>query len=144
MKNVIDVLLCPGQNVAHGIYSTAVDAQHALCRMCGEVHLNHRDARHWKNESSLTIVQHASDIFSCMSCLQVQQMEVQTAEQLLSSMVVLLPQLTSVDEHDKRMQGKLELTLQLVRVLGTRSLASTDSHHLVHLLLSGRLAVGWA
>ncbi len=67
-------------------------------------------------------------------------METQLAEQLLSNLVVLLPQLSSVDEHDKRMQGKLELILQLIHVLGNRGLASTDSHQLVHLLLTGQPA----
>ena len=65
-------------------------------------------------------------------------METQLAEQLLSNLVVLLPQLSTVDEHDKRMQGKLELILQLIHVLGNRGLASTDSHQLVHLLLTGQ------
>ena len=67
-------------------------------------------------------------------------METQLAEQLLSKLVVLLPQLLTVDEHDKRMQGKLELILQLIHVLGNRGLASTDSHQLVHLLLTGQPA----
>ncbi len=67
-------------------------------------------------------------------------METQLAEQLLSNLVVLLPQLSTVDEHDKRMQGKLELILQLIHVLGNRGLASTDSHQLVHLLLTGQPA----
>lgn len=67
-------------------------------------------------------------------------METQLAEQLLSNLVVLLPQLSTVDAHDKRMQGKLELILQLIHVLGNRGLASTDSHQLVHLLLTGQPA----
>ncbi len=67
-------------------------------------------------------------------------METQLAEQLLSNLVVLLPQLSTVDEHDKRMQGKLELILQLICVLGNRGLASTDSQKLVHLLLTGQPA----
>ncbi len=65
-------------------------------------------------------------------------METQLAEQLLSNLVVLLPQLSTVDEHDMRMQGKLELILQLICALGNRGLASTDSHQLVHLLLTGQ------
>ena len=68
-----------------------------------------------------------------------QQQEVQVAEHLLMGLVAVLPQLTTLDQHDKRMQGKLELTLQLIRVLGNRGLASTDSHHLVQLLLTGEL-----
>lgn len=64
-------------------------------------------------------------------------MEMQTANQLLTDLVACLPQLSTVDELDMRMQGKLELLLQLVRVLGSRCLASTDSQQLVHLLLTG-------
>ena len=67
-------------------------------------------------------------------------METQLAEQLLSNLVVLLPQLSTVNEYDKRMQGKLELILQLICALGNRGLASTDSHQLVHLLLTGQPA----
>ena len=70
---------------------------------------------------------------------QAQQGEVQTAEQLLVQLVALLPHLKTVDERDMRMQGKLDLLLQLIHVLGSRCLASTDSQHLVHLLLTGVL-----
>lgn len=66
-------------------------------------------------------------------------MEMQIAEQLLSKLVALMPQLTMVEQHDQPMQGKLDLTLHLIRVLGSRGLASTDSHHLVHLLFTGKL-----
>ena len=67
-------------------------------------------------------------------------MEMQIAEQLLAKLVALLPQLTMVDQHDQPMQGKLDLTLQLIRVLGSTGLASTDSHHLVHLFFTGKVA----
>lgn len=66
-------------------------------------------------------------------------MELQTADQLLTELVACLPHLSTVDELDMRMQGKLELLLQLVRVLGSRCLASTDSQQLVHLLLTGNM-----
>lgn len=70
---------------------------------------------------------------------QVRQTELQTIEQLLADLVASLPHLTTADELDMRMQGKLDLLLQLIRVLGSRCLASTDSHQLVHLLLTGML-----
>ena len=70
--------------------------------------------------------------------MQVYQEEVRTAEQLLSNLVALLPELNTLDDGDRRMQGKLELTLQLSRALGSRGLASTDSKHLVRLLLTGK------
>lgn len=66
-------------------------------------------------------------------------MELQTAEQLLTDLVACLPHLSTVDELDMRMQGKLELLLQLICVLGSRCLASTDSQQLVYLLLTGML-----
>ena len=66
-------------------------------------------------------------------------MELQTADQLLTDLVACLPHLSTVDGLDMRMQGKLELLLQLIRVLGSRCLASTDSQQLVHLLLTGML-----
>ncbi|KAL3156421.1 hypothetical protein ABBQ38_000732 [Trebouxia sp. C0009 RCD-2024] len=67
---------------------------------------------------------------------EVRQTELQTIEQLLADLVASLPHLTTADELDMRMQGKLDLLLQLIRVLGSRCLASTDSHQLVHLLLT--------
>ena len=70
---------------------------------------------------------------------QVQQMELQTAEQLLTDLVACLPHLSTVDELDMRMQGKMELLLQLICVMGSRCLASADSQHLVYLLLTGVL-----
>ena len=70
--------------------------------------------------------------------MQVFQEEVHIAEQLLSNLVALLPELNTLDDSDRRMQGKLELTLQLSRALGSRGLASTDSKHLVRLLLTGK------
>lgn len=66
-------------------------------------------------------------------------MELQAAERLLADLVAFLPHLTTADELDMRMQGKLDLLLQLIRVLGSRCLASTDSQQLVHLLLTGML-----
>lgn len=69
--------------------------------------------------------------------MQVRAAEVPAAKQLLGSLVKLLPDLTTVDEHDVRMQGKLELLLQLISVLGSHTLLSNESQQLVQLLLTG-------
>lgn len=74
-----------------------------------------------------------------LSLEQVRQLELQAAERLLADLVAFLPHLTTADELDMRMQGKLDLLLQLIHVLGSRCLASTDSQQLVHLLLTGML-----
>lgn len=70
-------------------------------------------------------------------CMQVRAAEVPAAKELLGSLVQLLPDLTTVDEHDVRMQGKLELLLQLISVLGSHTLLSNESQQLVQLLLTG-------
>ena len=69
--------------------------------------------------------------------VQVRAAEIPAAKQLLGSLVQLLPDLTTVDEHDVRMQGKLELLLQLISVLGSHTLLSNESQQLVQLLLTG-------
>ena len=57
----------------------------------------------------------------------------------MTDLVAVLPHLTCADKFDMRMQGKLELLLHLLRVLGLRCMASTDSQHLIRLLLTGML-----
>lgn len=59
------------------------------------------------------------------------------AARLLTSLTELLPSLTTLNEHDHRMPGKLELVLQLITALGNHALPSSDSQQLVHLLLTG-------
>ena len=92
---------------------------------------------------SAIVLMQAMQIFLCISqvCLrlQVQHTELQIAEKLLTDLVAVLPHLTTNDELDMRMQGKLELLLQLTRVLGLRCVASTDSQQLLRILLTGML-----
>lgn len=71
---------------------------------------------------------------------QMWETEVPVARSLLGSLVQLLPSLSAVDEHDVRMQGKLELLLQLMHILGSQAMPSNESQQLVQLLMTGWIA----
>ena len=66
-----------------------------------------------------------------------QQAELEVAAKLLTSLSDLLPNLTTVNERDLRMQGKLEVVVQLIGAIGNHALPSSNSQQLVQLLLTG-------
>ena len=68
-----------------------------------------------------------------------QEAESPVLRRLMGSLVQLLPELSTVDEHDVRLQGKLELLLSLIIAFNSHGLPSHESQQLVHLLLTGDL-----
>lgn len=68
---------------------------------------------------------------------QIRSAEVPIAEAMLQELIAVSETMTAVDEDDVRLEGKLNLLLELITVLDRRHVGTAGNGNLVHRIITG-------